>query len=28
VATNIGGDNATKGCDEAASAMIGKWLAK
>jgi len=26
-ATNIAGDNAEKGCDDAASAMIQKWLA-
>jgi CubicO group peptidase (beta-lactamase class C family) len=26
VATNTGADNATKGCDEVASAMIKKWL--
>jgi CubicO group peptidase (beta-lactamase class C family) len=25
-ATNMGGDGATKGCDEAATAMIKKWL--
>ena len=27
-ATNIAGPDAEKGCDEVASAMIGKWLAK
>ena len=27
-ATNIAGDNAEKGCDDAASAMIQKWLGK
>ena len=27
-ATNIAGKDAEKGCDEAAAAMIGKWLAK
>jgi hypothetical protein len=27
VATNTGADNAAKGCDEVASAMIKKWLA-
>ena len=27
-ATNIAGPDAEKGCDEAASAMIGKWLGK
>jgi CubicO group peptidase (beta-lactamase class C family) len=26
VATNIGGEQANKGCDDVASAMIGKWL--
>ena len=25
-ATNIAGDNAAKGCDEVAAAMIKKWL--
>jgi hypothetical protein len=25
-ATNVGGDAAAKGCDDAAAAMIGKWL--
>ena len=28
VATNIAGPDAEKGCDEVASAMIGKWLPK
>jgi len=28
VATNIAGPGAEQGCDEAAAAMIGKWLAK
>ena len=27
-ATNIAGKDAEKGCDEAAAAMIGKWLGK
>ncbi len=27
VGTNIAGPGAEKGCDEVASAMIGKWLA-
>jgi hypothetical protein len=27
VATNIGADNAAKGCDEVVGAMIKKWLA-
>ena len=27
VATNTGADNAAKGCDDVASAMIKKWLA-
>ena len=27
-ATNIAGSDAEQACDEAASAMIGKWLAK
>ena len=28
VATNIAGDDAEQGCDEAATAMIFKWLPK
>ncbi len=28
IGTNMGGSDASKGCDEAAGAMIGKWLAQ